>query len=159
MLPQEVRQRSGAGGAALLAGAVALTSHGTKASTRAAVNLGPEPFSNWTLSFGEDVLAVWLSWLASVHPIATMILVVLLLVLCVFLIYHLFRFARRAVERMFERYLRYSASQSRNVLYQNCAFCGLSTQWPSSGKTTSFDGTPWRCSALKNSNDCVYGTR
>src|SRR5438876_929937 len=57
------------------------------------------------------------------------------------------------------RYLTYVASQSKNVLYQNCAFCGFSTQWPSSGKTTSFDGTPCRCSALKNSSDCVYGTR
>src|SRR4029077_19043580 len=45
-------------GAALLAGGVALTSHGTKASARAAANASPEPFSNWTLSFGEDVLAV-----------------------------------------------------------------------------------------------------
>ncbi len=40
-------------GAALLAGGVALTSHGTKATTRAAVNTTPEPFSNWALSFGR----------------------------------------------------------------------------------------------------------
>src|SRR5713101_1018900 len=39
-------------GAALIAGGVALTSHGTKASARAAVNTSPEPFSNWVLSFG-----------------------------------------------------------------------------------------------------------
>jgi len=44
--------------AALLAGGVALTAHGTKASARAAVNTSPEPFSNWFLSFGEDILAV-----------------------------------------------------------------------------------------------------
>src|SRR3974377_1276109 len=47
-------------GAALLAGGLALTSHGTKASARAAANLSPEPLSNWALSFGEDLLAVWL---------------------------------------------------------------------------------------------------
>ncbi|PYT78989.1 MAG: DUF4126 domain-containing protein [Acidobacteria bacterium] len=93
-------------GAALLACGVALTSHGTKASTRAAVNLSPEPFSNWTLSFGEDIFAVWLSWLASVHPVATVIFVAMLLVLCVFLIYHLFRFARRAIDRMLDYYFR-----------------------------------------------------
>src|SRR6266404_22282 len=58
-------------GAALLAGGVALTSHGTKASARAAVNTSPEPFSNWILSFGEDVLAVWLTWMATAHPLAT----------------------------------------------------------------------------------------
>jgi|SRR5919109_2251449 hypothetical protein len=93
-------------GAALLAGGVALTSHGTKASTRAAVNLSPEPFSNWTLSLGEDVFAAWLSWMASVHPVATTIIVAALLALCVFLIYHLFRFARRAVQRTFEHYFK-----------------------------------------------------
>src|SRR5215467_1883615 len=86
--------------AALLAGGVALTSHGTKASARAAVNASPEPFSNWTLSLDEDALAVWLSWLASAHPIATTIVVLALLALCVFLLYHLFRFARRAIQKL-----------------------------------------------------------
>ena len=87
-------------GAALLAGGVALTSHGTKASARAAVNTTPEPFSNWFLSFGEDVLAVWLTWMATTHPVATAIIVVALVVLCAFLLYHLFRFARRAFQRL-----------------------------------------------------------
>ena len=86
-------------GAALLAGGAALTSHGAKASARAAVNTSPEPFSNWTLSLGEDVLAVWLSWMASAHPVATTIVVCLLLALSVYLISQLFRFARRAVRR------------------------------------------------------------
>jgi len=86
--------------AALLAGGVALTSHGTKASARAAVNTTPEPFSNWFLSFGEDVLAVWLTWMATTHPLATTIIVVALVALCAFLLYHLFRFARRAFQRL-----------------------------------------------------------
>jgi hypothetical protein len=87
-------------GAALLAGGVALTSHGTKASARAAVNASPEPFSNWVLSFGEDLLAVWLTWMATAHPVATTIIVVALVALSVFLLYHLFRFARRALQRL-----------------------------------------------------------
>ena len=87
-------------GAALLAGGVALTSHGTKASARAAVNTSPEPFSNWTLSFGEDVLAVWLTWMATVHPMATIVIVVLLVALAVFLLFHLFRFLRQALQRL-----------------------------------------------------------
>ena len=33
---------------------VALTSHGAKATTRAAANTSPEPVSNWTLSVAED---------------------------------------------------------------------------------------------------------
>ena len=89
-------------GAALLAGGVALTSHGTKASTRAAVNASPEPFSNWALSLGEDALAVWLTWLATVHPTATIVVVSILLVIAAFLIFHLFRFVRRAVRRLLE---------------------------------------------------------
>jgi hypothetical protein len=88
-------------GAALLAGGVALTSHGTKASTRAAVNTSPEPFSNWLLSLGEDALAVWLTWMATVHPAATIVIVVLLIALSGFLLFHLFRFLRRALQRLF----------------------------------------------------------
>ncbi len=82
--------------AALLAGGVALTSHGTKASTRAAVNTAPEPFSNWALSFGEDLLAVWLTWFTTVHPVATIAIVGILLVLCAFLLFYLYRFLRAA---------------------------------------------------------------
>ena len=87
-------------GAALLAGGVALTSHGTKASARAAVNASPEPFSNWALSFGEDVLAVWLTWMATAHPLATTVIVVSLVALSAYLLYHLFRFARRAFQHL-----------------------------------------------------------
>jgi len=89
-------------GAALLAGGVALTSHGTKASTRAAANASPEPFSNWALSLGEDTLAVWLTWLATVHPMATIVVVVILIALAAFVLFHLFRFLRRAVRRLLE---------------------------------------------------------
>jgi len=87
--------------AALLAGGVALTSHGTKASARAAVNTTPEPLSNWALSFGEDVLAVWLTWMGTAHPLATTVIVVALVALSVYLLFHLFRFARRALQRLF----------------------------------------------------------
>jgi hypothetical protein len=87
-------------GAALLAGGVALTSHGSKASARAAVNTSPEPFSNWALSFGEDVLAVWLTWISTVHPAVTIVVVSLLVALAAFLLFHLFRFLHRAVQRL-----------------------------------------------------------
>ena len=86
--------------AALLAGGVALTSHSTKASTRAAVNTVPEPFSNWALSFGEDLLAVWLTWFTTVHPVATIAIVTALLILCAFLLYYLFRFLRTALNTL-----------------------------------------------------------
>ncbi len=83
--------------AALLAGGIALTSHGAKASTRAAANTIPEPFSNWALSIGEDMLAVWLTWFTTAHPKLAIVLVVLLLILCFYLLYKLFRFLRRSL--------------------------------------------------------------
>ena len=58
--------------AALAGGAVAASSHLTKASTRAAANTSPEPFSNWALSLVEDVFAVGLGYLALTHPLAAL---------------------------------------------------------------------------------------
>jgi hypothetical protein len=88
-------------GAALLAGGVALTSHSAKASTRAAANTSPEPLSNWLLSLGEDTLAVWLTWMATVHPTATIVVVGLLLGMAALLLFYLFRFLRRSLRRLF----------------------------------------------------------
>ena len=63
---------------ALVGGSVALTTHLTKAGTRAVVNASPEPFSNWTLSLAEDLFVVALTWFATQHPwlaaAATMVL-------------------------------------------------------------------------------------
>jgi hypothetical protein len=86
--------------AALLAGGVALTSHGAKASTRAAANASPEPVSNWTLSLLEDGFAVFLAWMAAEHPLLTAAVVVVLVILAVFLIWKLFSFLRQAVARL-----------------------------------------------------------
>src|SRR5438552_16645433 len=54
--------------AALLGAAVALIAHSGKTAARAAVTPSPEPFSNITLSVGEDILAIGLTWLATRHP-------------------------------------------------------------------------------------------
>ena len=54
--------------AALMGGSVAMTTHLGKAGTRAAVNTSPEPFSNWVLSFGEDLFVVGLTYIALQHP-------------------------------------------------------------------------------------------
>ena len=81
--------------AALVAGSVALTSHGAKATTRAAANTSPEPFSNIVLSLIEDALAAGLTALALSHPILTAFLVVILLGVAVLVIRGLLRFFRR----------------------------------------------------------------
>jgi uncharacterized protein DUF4126 len=54
--------------AALLGGTLAMTTHVTKASTRAAANVSPEPFSNWFLSLSEDAVAIAVSYVALRHP-------------------------------------------------------------------------------------------
>lgn len=90
-------------GAALLAGSVALTSHGAKASTRAAANTSPEPVSNWTLSLLEDGLAVFLVWLAAEYPLLTAGIVLVLVILAVLLIRKLWKFSRQLVERVRRR--------------------------------------------------------
>jgi hypothetical protein len=81
-------------GAALLAGGVALTSHGAKASTRAAANTSPEPVSNWSLSLLEDGLAVFLAWMAAEHPILTAVIVVVLVIVSVLLIWKLYGYLK-----------------------------------------------------------------
>jgi hypothetical protein len=87
-------------GAALLAGGVALTSHGAKATTRAAANTSPEPVSNWTLSVLEDGLAVLLTWMAATHPILTAIIVVILVIVAVLLIRKLYGYLSVLIGRL-----------------------------------------------------------
>ena len=85
--------------AALLGGSVAMTTHLTKAGTRAAVNVSPEPFTNWALSFSEDIFVVGLTWFAVQHPvIATAVAIVLLAIILA-----AGSFILRAVRRRFAR--------------------------------------------------------
>jgi len=62
-----------------LAAVIALAAHGGKTAVRAAVTPSPEPISNVSLSMGEDILAVGLTWLATRHPYAAGALVLFLL--------------------------------------------------------------------------------
>jgi hypothetical protein len=87
-------------GAALLAGTVALASHGGKATTRVAVNASPEPFTTWGVSLGEDALAIALTWLAATHPVLAIALATVLTVAAVWVVVLLVRLARRMVGRL-----------------------------------------------------------
>ena len=44
------------------------------------------------------------------------------------------------------------STHSRNVLYQSMLFCGFSTQCPSSGNTSSSDGTLCICNSVYRAN-------
>ena len=67
----------------LLGGAVATSTHLSKAGTRAVANASPEPFTNWILSFGEDVFVVGLGALALKYPAAAAVVVIACLALMV----------------------------------------------------------------------------
>lgn len=97
-LPPAVRVVAG-----LVAGGVALTSHGAKASTRAAVNTSPEPVSNSIASLAEDGIAVLLVWMAVTHPILTAVIVLVLLVLAVWVVVKLIGGFRRLLRRSLRR--------------------------------------------------------
>jgi len=89
--------------AALIAGSIALTSHGTKATTRAAVNASPEPISNSVLSMGEDGLAVFLAWMAATHPVLTLVIVLALVAVSIYVVIKLSGFVRRGLRKLFRR--------------------------------------------------------
>ena len=85
--------------AALLGGTLAATSHVAKATTRAAVNTSPEPFSNIALSLAGDgavPLALWLSW---AHPFVLFPLLALAVVAMLAAIWLLWRFLRGLAQR------------------------------------------------------------
>lgn len=69
--------------AVLLGGGSALVSHGAKASTRAAVNLSPEPFTNAAVSTSEDVATTGLLALVIAFPALGIIIALMLLAACV----------------------------------------------------------------------------
>jgi len=87
--------------AALLAGGtVALAAHGTKATVRLAVNVSPEPFSNWVASVGEDLTVLGGIWLIFHHPALMLALVIGFTALSAWLIPKLYRLARRGFQAL-----------------------------------------------------------
>ena len=80
--------------ALLLGGGLALTSHGTKAATRMAANLSPEPFSNWALSLTEDLVAVVSSFIVAFFPVLMIAIVGLFLVTVAWLFPKILRLLR-----------------------------------------------------------------
>jgi hypothetical protein len=85
--------------ATFLGGAIALVAHSGKTAVRAAVTPHPEPFSNIALSLGEDALAIFLTWLATRHPLSATI-ISLVLVLAAVVLMHL---VMRALGNMLRR--------------------------------------------------------
>jgi hypothetical protein len=93
-------QSSWALAAALMGGTLAATSHVAKATTRAALNTSPEPFSNIGMSLLGDSLvpaSLWLSW---THPLAFFAALAVALGVMVALTWVFATFLRRLVQRV-----------------------------------------------------------
>jgi len=86
--------------AALLGGAITSGTHLAKSGARAAINTSPEPFSNWTASFGEDGLLLGGLWLVFQHPLVFLVLLGAFLAFVVWLVPKLLRFLRRVWQRL-----------------------------------------------------------
>ena len=81
--------------ALLLGGGLALSSHGTKAATRAMLNASPEPVSNIVASIIEDVVAIVSVVCAVFLPVLLFIIVGVGLVVSFFVFNRILRFFRR----------------------------------------------------------------
>lgn len=86
--------------AGLMGGALAATSHVAKASTRAAVNTSPEPFSNIGLSLAGDAAVPLMLWLAWNHPTLFYVALALAVLLALLLSFWLFKFVRALWHRL-----------------------------------------------------------
>jgi hypothetical protein len=83
--------------ATIAGGLIALAAHGGKTAARAAVTPSPEPFSNMTLSLGEDALAVFLTWMATWKPYVAASIAAALVLLTILLV----RWVWRALSALF----------------------------------------------------------
>jgi hypothetical protein len=85
--------------AAILGGTLAATSHAAKASTRAALNASPEPFTNIAASLAGDAMVPAALWLAWTHPIVFLVLLAIAVVFMLWIVHSLWRFVRRLWEQ------------------------------------------------------------
>ena len=86
--------------AALLGGSLAATSFTAKATSRAAINTSPEPFTNVGASLVEDTLVPVGLWAAVAYPFIFIPILALVLALSVWLIYVCWRFLRQLFSRV-----------------------------------------------------------
>lgn len=84
----------------LLGGGLALSSHGTKAATRAVINTSPDPVTNVAASLAEDVVAVGSVLLAAFYPILLVMVVVVGLMISMVVLPKTVRYFRAVLGKM-----------------------------------------------------------
>lgn len=90
--------------AVLGGGALATSTHATKAGSRMLINTSPEPFSNWFASLSEDALVFVGLWAALMHPWIFVGLLVVFILLMIWLLPKLWRGIKsvfRGIARLF----------------------------------------------------------
>lgn len=83
--------------ALLLGGGLALSTHGTKATVRAALNASPEPITNWTASILEDAVAIGSAVLMVFNPVALLVIIALFLLILAWVLPKVVRRIRRMI--------------------------------------------------------------
>jgi len=86
--------------ALLVGGGLALSSHGTKAATRALINTSPEPVSNVVVSLAEDALVVVVILLAIFLPIVVFFLIGVGVAFSLWILPRVIRFFRSVFRRV-----------------------------------------------------------
>jgi hypothetical protein len=86
--------------AALLGGALTGGTHLTKAGSRALINTSPEPFSNWTASFGEDAMVAGGLWAALFAPVLFLAGLALFLLFMFWILPKIWRGVRLVLKRL-----------------------------------------------------------
>lgn len=89
--------------AAIVGGSLAAATHATKAGTRAVVNTSPEPFSNWTLSIGEDIAVIGGVWTALNYPWLFLALLVLFILFMAWVLPKVWRGIKRVFRWLFRK--------------------------------------------------------
>ena len=84
----------------LLGGGLALSSHGTKAATRAVINTSPEPVSNIVVSLAEDVLVVVSILLAVFLPIVIFFVIAAGIAVTLWVLPRVIRFFRQVFRKI-----------------------------------------------------------
>lgn len=79
-----------AGGSIIAAGA-----HATKAGTRAVINTSPEPVTNWTASFIEDIMVVVGMFFAIFKPIVFLVIFVIFALIAIWILPKIWRGIRK----------------------------------------------------------------
>jgi len=86
--------------ALLLGGGLALSSHGTKAATRAVLNTLPEPVTNAVVSVVEDILAIASVIAAVFFPVLLFVIVAAGLLVSIYLFNRVLRFFRQVTRKI-----------------------------------------------------------